>query len=251
MRVGYSFVPPSVKAYNGYMDQTPEKPDPLKISMVFRQIDWDSRQRQAFMEHFSNTLEAQTLSLWAGTLRRLPRGLSYEIENQGFDGQMLRLSFAPGFEGGPLRVTATMRVPGSILKYHERLVDEGVEKARQQLSKSWLARYVIPAIARLLRVPQEGDQMAQLDEKILSEYRKELSEGMKDQAAEFWAHHAADQIIFGLLNSAVAGLEKAQAPGQACAPVLVEANGHVLEIGLENLTQPAQTHQGQRAVLRA
>lgn len=251
MQVGYAVCPPPVKAYTGYMEQKSAKPDPLKISMVFRQIDWDTRQRQAFMEQFSDTLEKQTLSLWTGTLRRLPRGLSYEIENQGFEGQMLRLSFAPGFEGGPLRVTATMRVPPAIIQYHERLMDEGVEQARQQLSNSWLARYVMPAIGWLLRVPGAKKEIAELDEKILAEYRQELSMGMRQRAAEFWAQHAVDQIISGLLHSAIAGLETVQPPGQTCAPLLVEANGRTLEIGLGGLTQPAQDTPPPRAVLRA
>lgn len=215
-----------------------EKASPLKISFVFPQPGWSTRQRHDFMEKFSQEMESRALQLWSGTMHKLPRAMAYRLEDEGFDGPLFRLSYAPGFEGAELRVSATLRVPSTVLDYHRTITAQGVFLARQRLAYAWTTRFLDPLVDWITGRPDSRAKNAAILEEAIKQSGPLMQEREQQDSAVYWSAHATTPLIESLLLSTRASLLHVQVPGQALAPIRVEANGKTLEFSADRLLSP-------------
>ena len=217
------------------MEASASAVSPLKISFVFQQPQWSARQRQDFMETFSGEMEQRAVQLWSGTMRRLPRSMAYRLEDEGFDAPLFRLSYAPGFEGADLRVSAVLSVPPTILDYHRTATAQGIFLARQKLANSWTARFIDPLIDWITGRPDSRAKNSAFLEEAIKQSKPLMQEVERRDSAAYWSAFASSPLIESLLFSARASLERVHVPGQALAPIRVEANGRKMDFAADQL----------------
>jgi len=154
--------------------------NPLKVSLVFGRDEWTQAQRQMFMDAFSQSVERQAIQLWTGTLRRLPRGLAYKIEDTESNLNMLKLSFAPGFEGVPLRLSAHINLPETIRAHQKVEFQEEVERTHEKIEKDWVIRYLLPVIGWVLQITDRETKI----EEVKRDFIKDVDEKIDERSRE-------------------------------------------------------------------
>jgi hypothetical protein len=171
-------------------------------------------------------------------MRRLPRGIAYHLEDAADDEPLYRLSFAPGFEGGPLTMTATLLVPPAIQQHARIALQDRLEEATRQVKSGFAYKYLLPAVGWLLR---QSDRVAEIRKEV-DEHVKMDSPKVKEvllrDANAYWATHAAAPLLQVLLSASVAAIESMPHLDKM-KPLLLSANGRVVEIGISDVTLPA------------
>jgi len=206
--------------------------NPLKVSLVFGRDEWTQAQRQMFMDAFSQSVERQAIQLWTGTLRRLPRGLAYKIEDTESNLNMLKLSFAPGFEGVPLRLSAHINLPETIRAHQKVEFQEEVERTHEKIEKDWVIRYLLPVIGWVLQITDRETKIEEVKRDFIKDVDEKIDERSREKAKEFWVGHALEPVLSCLVHASVDAINTLGIPGELERPIMLEANGKNVMLSL-------------------
>lgn len=225
--------------------------NPLKVSLVFGRDEWTQAQRQMFMDAFSQSVERQAIQLWTGTLRRLPRGLAYKIEDTESNLNMLKLSFAPGFEGAPLRLSAHINIPETIRAHQKVEFQEEVERTHEKIEKDWVIRYLLPVIGWVLQIADRETKIEDVKRDFIKDVDEKIDERSREKAKEFWVGHALEPVLSCLVHASVDAINALGIPGELERPIMLEANGKNVMLSLSGTPHFVVLPEEKRVVFAA
>lgn len=213
-------------------------PDVRTMSLLFRVEDWDNTARQKFMEAFTQQMEQLSPTIWRHTLLRFPRELGIRLEDNPGDDKLFRLSFTPGYEGGPLRVSLRVNVPEQINQVLREQAGRELEKSRAMINKGWFQKVVIPVLVWFFRLPDEYRQPEKFSEMVLKNQSKQVEEKISEAGARLWMGHASNALIESILISSFQSINGVK-PGQAMPEMIMEANGRTIMVPLDGIRHGA------------
>lgn len=210
------------------------------LALVLRVNDWTASQRANFMDSFSRGMEKLAPTMWKDALNSIPREDAFKIEDNPGDSPLFSLSFSPGFEGGPLRVSIKATVPPPVYQKFQNQVQGELDKLELGLKDDWLIGHLIPALGWLVRRNKEARQPEKIIKEMVDDERSRLEAEIPDISANYWMSHAAPSFMKIIILSASRAIKDMDLPSPI-PPLLLEGDGKVVEVGLERLTSQVQS----------
>lgn len=210
------------------------------LALLLKIDDWKASQRANFMDSFSRGMERLAPTMWKNTLNSIPREDALKIEDNPGDSPLFSLSFAPGFEGGPLRVSIKATVPPPVYQKFQDQVQGELDKLELDMKDDWLVNRFIPALGWLFRRNKEDRQPESIIKEMIEDERSRLEAEIPDISANYWMRHAAPFFMRIIILSASGAIKDMDLPSPLPS-LLLEGNGKVVEFGLESLTSQVQS----------
>lgn len=192
------------------------------------------------MDEFSSKMEQLAPSFWRATLVNMPRNLASKIDENPGDEKAIRLSFAPGYNGDPLRISLRPNVPKLMTDLTRELVERELKQMEARVRSDWMVKHLMPVLGWFIRIPKEDRQPESIVQDIVKKERDRRESLIPQESAQLWMSYAANALLKTALLSTHSALESL-ALDEPIAPLLVEGNGKIMYVSLEGLTHPPST----------
>lgn len=192
------------------------------------------------MDEFSSKMEQLAPSFWRATLANMPRLLASKIDENPGNDKAIRLSFAPGYNGDPLRISMRPNVPKILIDLTRELVERELKQMEAEVRSDWMVKHLMPVLGWFIRIPKEDRQPENIAQEIIKKERDRRESLIPQESAQLWMNYAAEALLKTALLSAHSALESL-ALDEPIAPLLVEGNGKIMYVSLKGLTHPPST----------